>query len=80
MNIMRYGGSPWRHLKLAPIAKDVRFDNERMYILLADERELSIPLKWFPILLNATPDQRSRWELSNNGTELRWDKLMRILG
>jgi len=50
MDIMRYGGSPWMYLKLAPVAKDVHFDNERMYILLTDERELSVPLKWFPIL------------------------------
>jgi hypothetical protein len=80
MNIMRYGGSPWMHLKLAPVARDVRFDSERMYILLADERELSIPLKWFPILLNATPDQRSRWQLNNNGTELRWDEIDEDIG
>ena len=44
MDIMRYGGSRWKDIKLAPIAKDVHFDNERMYILLADERELSVPL------------------------------------
>lgn len=80
MDIMRYGGSPWMNLKLAPVAKDIHFDNERMYILLADERELSIPLKWFPLLLNATSDQRSRWKLSNNGTELRWDEIDEDLG
>ena len=74
MDIMRYGGSPWSNIKLAPVAKDVHFDNERMYILLADERELSVPLKWFPILLHATPEQRSKWELFK-GTALRWDEI-----
>ncbi len=28
MDIMRYGGSAWRNVKLAPVAKDVHFDNE----------------------------------------------------
>nr|HET6902132.1 DUF2442 domain-containing protein [Ktedonobacteraceae bacterium] len=74
MDIMRYGGSRWKNIKLAPIAKDVHFDNERMYILLADERELSVPLKWFPILLHATPEQRNQWELFK-GTALRWDEI-----
>lgn len=75
MDIMRYGGSPWKDIKLAPIVKDVHFNNERMYILLADERELSIPLKWFPILFYATPEQRQKWELFNKGTALRWDEI-----
>jgi len=80
MDIMRYGGSPWMHIKLAPIAKDVHFDNERMYVLLADERKLSVPLKWFPILLNATPEQRSKWELFDNGTQLHWDEIDEDIG
>ncbi|HVB24401.1 MAG TPA: DUF2442 domain-containing protein [Ktedonobacteraceae bacterium] len=75
MDIMRYGGSAWRNVKLAPIAKDVHFDNERMYILFADGRELSVLLKWFPILLHATSEQRSKWELFNKGTSLRWDEI-----
>ena len=74
MDIMRYGGSRWKNIKLAPIAKDVHFDNERMYILFADGRELSVLLKWFPILLHATPEQRSQWELFK-GTALRWDEI-----
>ena len=80
MDIMRYGASPWFNLKLAPIARDVHFDNERMYVRLADEREISVPLKWFPILLNATAEERSKWKLSNKGTELRWDDIDEDIG
>jgi hypothetical protein len=29
MDFMKYGTSPWLNLKLASIAKDVHFDNER---------------------------------------------------
>ena len=51
MDIMRYGGSPFGDIKLTTTAKSVHFDDERMYILLTDEREISVPLTWFPILL-----------------------------
>jgi hypothetical protein len=76
MDVMRYRGSPWRNIDFAPITKDVHFDSERMYILLADERELRIPLKCFPILLYATPEQRSRWKLFNKGASLCWDEIV----
>jgi hypothetical protein len=51
-----------------------------MYIRLVDEREISVPLKWFPILLNATPEQRNKWKLFNKGTELRWDDIDEDIG
>lgn len=75
MGIMRYGGSPFGHIKLTAVAKDVHFDEERMYICLTDEREISVPLKWFPILLNATPEQRNNWKLAHNGIGLRWEEI-----
>jgi hypothetical protein len=34
---------------------DVRFDEWRMYVLLQDGRENSVPLWWSPRLLRATP-------------------------
>lgn len=80
MDIMRYGGSPWMNIKLQAIAKDIRFDEERMYIHLVDEREISVPLKWFPILLHATSEQRNKWQLAVGGTELRWDEIDEDIG
>ncbi len=43
---------------------DVRFDDRRMYVLLQDGREISVPLWWYPLLLRATPEQRNNWEHS----------------
>ena len=68
-------GNPWKDIKLTAVATDVRFDNERMYVHLADEREISVPLKWFPLLLHATPEQRNHWELLIRGTGLRWEEI-----
>ena len=54
-------------------ATDVRFDNNTMWVDLTDGRTLGIPLAWFPRLLNATPAQRARVEISRTG--LHWEDL-----
>jgi hypothetical protein len=56
-------------------AKALRFDEDSMWVELADGRTLGIPLAWFPRLLNATPEQRARFEISGGGTGLHWDQL-----
>jgi len=47
MDSMRYGGSPFGAIKLTTTAKNVHFDDARMYVTLTDEREISVPLEWF---------------------------------
>jgi hypothetical protein len=50
-----------------------RFDDFTMWVELADGRTLGVPLAWFPRLLNATPAERERVELSRTG--LHWEAL-----
>jgi Protein of unknown function (DUF2442) len=54
-------------------ATAVRFDDDTMWVDLTDGRTLGVPLAWFPRLLNATPAQRERVELSRTG--LHWEDL-----
>ena len=56
-------------------ATRVWFDEENMWVELADGRSLSIPLSYFPRLLNATPSQRENYVISGGGTGLHWDEL-----
>lgn len=44
-----------------------------MWVDLTDGRTLGVPLAWFPILLEATPEQRLRFRLSTRG--LHWEEL-----
>ena len=44
-----------------------------MWVGLSDGRTLGVPLAWFPRLLNATPAERERVELSRVG--LHWEDL-----
>lgn len=53
--------------------KFVRFDEDSMWVGLADGRTISVPLAWFPRLLDATPEQRLQVQLSRAG--LHWDAL-----
>jgi hypothetical protein len=53
--------------------KSVRFDDDTLWVSLADGRTIAAPLAWFPRLLEAKPEQRALVELSKNG--LHWDAL-----
>ena len=53
-------------------ATKVWFDEDSMWLLLADGRQLSVPLAYFPRLLHATTEQRAASELSGGGTGLHW--------
>jgi hypothetical protein len=51
----------------------VRFEEHTMWVELSDARTLGVPLAWFPRLLDATPAQRERVEISRVG--LHWEEL-----
>ena len=58
-----------------PLAKQLRFDADTMWVELADGRTLGIPLAYFPRLLQAKPSQREQYTISGGGTGLHWDDL-----
>jgi len=57
------------------LARDVRFDDDTMWVDLSDGRRLGVPLAYFPRLLNASPDQRMTYVLSGGGSGIHWDDL-----
>ncbi|MBK9442798.1 MAG: DUF2442 domain-containing protein [Comamonadaceae bacterium] len=56
-------------------ALELNFDTSMMWVVLADGRQLGVPLAYFPRLLNASLEQRQRYELSGGGTGIHWDEL-----
>jgi len=58
--------------KLEPLARDIRFTKNAIHVVLADGREVSAPLQWFPRLLRATAKQRAKWELIGDGIGVHW--------
>ncbi len=43
-----------------------------MSVELADGRTITIPLEWYPRLLEASPEQRSHWRLIGGGHGIHW--------
>ena len=48
---------------------------EALRLTLADGRELSAPVEWFPRLRDATPDQRRDWRLIGGGEGVHWPQI-----
>ena len=51
---------------------DVRFDEDTMSVDLADGRTITVPLVWYPKLLDATPAQRANWRPCGGGYGIHW--------
>lgn len=54
-------------------ALNVTFDDDTFSVDLSDGRTIRIPLVWFPRLLHATAEQRTRYELSRLG--IHWEAI-----
>ena len=47
--------------------KDVKVGEDSLTVDLMDGRVISVPLAWYPRLMNATPAQRDHWEVCGGG-------------
>jgi hypothetical protein len=52
--------------------KDVRFTEDAMAVDLIDGRTITVPLVWYPKLLDATPEQRQNWHIAGAGYGIHW--------
>jgi hypothetical protein len=51
---------------------DVAFSDDALSVSLLDGRVISVPLVWYPRLLNATPAQRKNWKIAGGGYGVHW--------
>lgn len=59
-------------IKMNSDAVDVETTDSVLRVTLADGRELSAPLEWFPRLRDATAEQRGHWRLIGGGEGIHW--------
>ena len=59
-------------LRQDPTATEVSFAEAAMHIVLADGRELSVPLEWLPRLRDASARERAHWRLIGRGEGIHW--------
>ena len=58
-----------------PRALRLEVSDESLSIDLVDGRRLVVPLHWYPRLEHALPEERSRYELWDDGAVLAWQDL-----
>src|SRR5271157_1369157 len=51
---------------------DVQSTDDTLSVSLRDGRVITVPLVWYPRLLNATPAQRQNWKIAGGGYGIHW--------
>jgi hypothetical protein len=55
--------------------RDVRVTDDVLSVDLVDGRTISVPLAWYPRLLHATKEQRSKWKICGGGFGIHWPEV-----
>ena len=59
-------------LRAGEAIQNVHFTEDTVSVDLADGRTITVPLVWFPRLLEATPEQRQNWQIVGAGYGIHW--------
>ncbi|MFI5329652.1 MAG: DUF2442 domain-containing protein [Desulfobaccales bacterium] len=54
---------------------EVSFEDDLLQVSLTDGREIRVPLEWFPMLRDASPEERQNWRLIGRGIGIHWPDL-----
>lgn len=57
------------------VAEKVWFQDDYIFVRLADQRVFGHPLSWYPHLEKGTPAQREKVEFWSGGAWLHWEDL-----
>jgi hypothetical protein len=59
-------------IKVEPLVVEAACSADALRAVLADGREVLVPLAWFPRLRDATSAQRANWRLIGGGVGVHW--------
>ena len=54
---------------------DVQFTDDAISVSLRDGRVITVPLVWYPRLLDATASQCNNWKISGGGYGIHWPNI-----
>jgi hypothetical protein len=74
MNISKTKFRP-AYVPTTALAKTLSFDSEMMHVTLTDGRIISVPIRWFPLLREATLEQREKYEIGGGGISIHWPEI-----
>ena len=56
-------------------AVDVSVTEDTLTVELSDGRTISVPIEWFPRLVNNTSAERNNWRIIGKGQGIHWEDL-----
>ncbi len=56
-------------------AENVTITEDTLTVDLSDGRTISVPLTWFPRLIQARPEERHNWRLIGQGQGIHWEDI-----
>jgi hypothetical protein len=54
---------------------EVKFQKGLLFVKVDDGKEIAYPLDWHPKLLQASDEEKAKWELKADGSGIRWNDL-----
>jgi hypothetical protein len=67
-------------LETEPLATKVQVTEDRLIVELLDGRGITVPLSWYPRLMNGTVQERQHWQLLGDGYAIEWPDLDEHIG
>ena len=58
-----------------PRIQVIEITDDTLAVDLSDGRTISVPLAWYPRLLNGSYEERQDWRLIGDGTGIHWNQL-----
>ena len=65
----------WQRLQRERNVQHVSVDDETLTAELSDGRIISVPLPWYPRLVQGTPEERRNWRLIGHREGIHWPDL-----
>jgi len=62
-------------VEVIPVATELESSEDELTVSLSDGRRISVPLAWFPRLLNATAEERAEFRLIGGGEGIHWPRV-----
>ncbi|MBI5840895.1 MAG: DUF2442 domain-containing protein [Chloroflexi bacterium] len=67
-------------LEIEPVAVKVSVTDDELIVNLADGRQISVPLAWYPRLMYATPAERQHFDILGDGYAIEFPEIDEHIG
>ncbi len=67
-------------LEAEPVVTSIKIDDDTLTVSLADGRNLTVPLSWYPRLQHGSEQERSNWKILGGGYAIEWSDLDEHVG